>query len=116
MTPLPPQRQSIHSWETYQPLWGEGQIPFHESWLYAPLFVHPDSFLLGTRSGGLDFEPFWPPPPDLIPHTIEWLMRLTPLPHSPLLARATDYSEFPCKGGDWPHMIAEHLLWLLENP
>lgn len=62
----------------------------------------------------------WPPSAADIPYAIEWLRRLTPLPPPPLVARRHRPFEAPpwsgIQGRGYPIDLANHLLWLLENP
>lgn len=118
--PLPAQRlatppPSSGMWHGHYPnLVSPYDRPFAGCPLHAPGFARPENYLVCASSRGA-----WPPPPRHLAHTIEWLRRLTPLPHRPLVAiYRGQYESLPLEdlsGAGHPLDLADHLLFLLET-
>ena len=108
--PLPAQRTYAvpppRLWDT------PGNYPYTDCYLRS---VDNSSYLVAGTPG---YQ--WPPPPEMLAHTIEWLLRLTPAPHPQLVIRPhPQFNVQPWQdqqGSIYPFYLAEHLLWLLENP
>ena len=115
MNPLPAQRLASPTGRFYPEL---EEHPYPRSRLRAIRSTAPGNFLVAKRRRG-DTGWEWPPSPEHLPHLIEWLRRLTPLPH-PLLV-SVFHPEFAEEwwedrwGKEYPIALSEHLLFLLQE-